>query len=103
MPEPRSQKELDRYRRLLDHQITLDNLMWEERIRDALPSGWNFLEEDIRVGPHRTKTTLRLDTDVIKAFRKTGPGYQQLINAVLRKYLLAVEAGQVKTRREVYG
>jgi len=37
-------------------------------------------------------TTIRLDADVMSAFRAAGAGWQTRINAVLRK---AVQAGQV--------
>jgi len=42
--------------------------------------------------PVKTATTLRLDTDVLTAFRDAGAGWQTRINAVLRE---AVQAGRV--------
>ena len=35
----------------------------------------------------KVSTTLRIDADVIEAFRATGPGWQSRINQVLRKSL----------------
>ncbi len=42
-------------------------------------------------GPQKESTkdqiTLRLDHDVVKHFKATGPGWQSRINAALRRYL----------------
>lgn len=35
----------------------------------------------------KVSTTIRLDQDVLKGFRKTGPGWQSRINAALRDWL----------------
>lgn len=73
-----------------------DNLMhsWLDR---SLPNDWNFLNCKDPIDPHKTRVTLRLDTDMLKWFRKLGPGYQKRINQVLRVYFTAVIAGEVKT------
>jgi len=42
--------------------------------------------------PTKTATTIRLDTDIVGAFKATGPGWQPRMNAVLRE---AVEQGRV--------
>jgi len=42
--------------------------------------------------PTKTATTIRLDTDIVGAFKATGPGWQPRINAVLRE---AVEQGRI--------
>lgn len=41
----------------------------------------------------KTKVTLRLDTDVLDAFKATGKGWQTRINDLLRE---AVASGRVK-------
>ena len=41
----------------------------------------------------KTKVTLRLDTDVLDAFKATGTGWQTRINALLRE---AVASGRLK-------
>ena len=33
----------------------------------------------------KVQTTIRLDADVVEAFKKDGPGWQSRMNAVLRK------------------
>jgi len=42
--------------------------------------------------PTKTPTSIRLDTDVMRAFQAAGKGWQTRINAVLRE---AIETGQV--------
>jgi len=37
----------------------------------------------------KQQITLRLDPDVIDFFKRTGKGYQTMMNAVLRKYVQA--------------
>jgi len=39
------------------------------------------------VGASKTSTTIRLDTDVLEAFRKEGPGWQTRMNLALREWL----------------
>ncbi|THV22970.1 hypothetical protein FAA97_10060 [Peteryoungia ipomoeae] len=35
----------------------------------------------------KVSTTIRLDQDVIEAFRRDGPGWQSRINAALKEWL----------------
>jgi len=67
---------------------------------DALP--WTkeqleFAKPSMRIGRPplenpKISTTIRLDADVIKAFKNTGKGWQPRINAILRE---AVQQGRV--------
>lgn len=55
---------------------------WREKL-DAAP---------VRVGRPtsdrpKISTTIRLDQDVIEAFRREGPGWQSRINAALKEWL----------------
>jgi uncharacterized protein (DUF4415 family) len=38
-------------------------------------------------GSHKTATTIRLDDDVIEAFKATGKGWQTRVNAALKDWL----------------
>jgi len=67
---------------------------WLDR---SLPDDWNYLNSKDPIEPHKTRVTLRLDTDMLKWFRKLGPGYQKRINQVLRVYFTAILAGEVQT------
>ena len=58
-----------------------------ERDKDAarLDIDWSGAEV---VFPETKKAiSIRLDTDIIEFFKRTGPGYQTKINAVLRSYV----------------
>jgi len=72
-----------------------DALPWtDEQLEAAKP----FMRIGVRpvgrpsVANPKVSTTIRLDADVMAAFRHTGAGWQTRINAVLRE---AVEAGRV--------
>jgi uncharacterized protein (DUF4415 family) len=39
------------------------------------------------VGSHKTATTIRLDDDVLDAFKATGQGWQTRLNAALKDWL----------------
>lgn len=39
------------------------------------------------LGRHKTATTIRLDDDVLDAFKATGRGWQTRVNAVLKEWL----------------
>ncbi|SEQ40378.1 BrnA antitoxin family protein [Thalassovita taeanensis] len=68
----------------------------ESWIDQSLPSEWDGLEATHPVARPKTRVTLRLDTDMVKWFRRLGPGYGARINLVLRIYWAALVAGQVK-------
>ncbi len=51
--------------------------------------GDDFFAEAVSWPTHKQQTTLRLDPDVIDFFKKSGKGYQTMMNAVLRKYVQA--------------
>lgn len=65
-------------------------------IDESLPKDWNGLETWEPVPRHKTRVTVRLDTDMVRWFRKLGPGYGARINRVLRIYWTALMAGHVK-------
>jgi uncharacterized protein (DUF4415 family) len=51
-------------------------------------SGWRRVSELVPA-ENKQQITLRLDTDVIEFFRRTGRRYQSRINAALREYVNA--------------
>jgi len=65
----------------------------------SLPDFWTGLEWDVPIDRHKTRVTLRLDTDMVRWFRKLGPGYQARMNRVLRVYWTALLAGHVQAYR----
>ena len=80
-----------------DEIMALQNELYVSWISNSLPMAWDKLDVSDPVEPHKTKVTLRLDDDMLKWFRKMGPGYQARINQVLRLYWRGVRLGQVET------
>jgi len=57
---------------------------------DILPLDDSFFEkETVKLPQKKDSITLRIDHDVLEYFRHHGRGYQTLINAVLKTYMLA--------------
>ena len=67
-------------------QVMMD-FRWPELAASILPAEW----KDIPANPipEKTRITLRVDADVARFYRKTGPGYQARMNDVLRTFMLA--------------
>jgi uncharacterized protein (DUF4415 family) len=61
---------------------------------DIPKQGSDFFAEAILWPGPKKQITLRLDPDVLAFFRKSGRGYQTMINAVLRKYVAVVKGRQ---------
>ena len=84
-----AQKARDKaYAQLQD--LTTDTLLdfrWPQFVQTILPHDWKGISTDPI--PEKTRITLRVDRDVATFFRKTGPGYQTRMNAVLRMFMLA--------------
>jgi uncharacterized protein (DUF4415 family) len=70
-----------------------------EWLDKSLPKDWHGM--DTREGAVRDKTrvTIRLDTDMVRWFRKLGPGYGARINQVLRIYWTALLCGHIKAHQ----
>ena len=75
-----------------------------ERLADEedgpLPEGW---EDTVVVGlPERAQpVNIRIDAEVLRWFKASGPGYQTRMNAVLRAFMHArkkAEGGETKRR-----
>jgi len=54
---------------------------------DSVPFDIDWSEAELVVPPKKQPISIRLDEDVIDWFRRSGPGYQTRINAVLRHYM----------------
>ncbi len=65
---------------------------WIDR---SLPDDWNGMFLDTPIEPKKTRLTIRLDADVVRWFRKLGPGYQRAMNKVLRIYWLSLQSGRI--------
>jgi len=63
-----------------------------EVLSPALQATLGMRRRGPQKSPTKTPTTIRLDDDVMRAFRATGAGWQTRINAALRE---VVRAGRV--------
>jgi len=63
-----------------------------EVLSPDLQKAWGMRTRGPQKAPVKQATTIRLDADVMGAFRQSGKGWQTRINAVLRE---AVAAGRV--------
>jgi uncharacterized protein (DUF4415 family) len=75
---------------------TLQNDLMVEWIDKSLPDDWTGLDYGEPIDRNKTRVTLRMDTDMVRWFRKLGPGYQKRMNRVLRIYWTALLAGHIK-------
>lgn len=66
---------------------------WRDK---SLPQDWTGMDLDDPVERHKTRVTMRMDSDMLAWFRKLGPGYQSRVNRVLRVYWLALICGHVQ-------
>ncbi len=81
------------YHELRDLQSDLAE-HWLER---SLPEDWHGLETSQPLRQVKERVTIRLDADMVRWFRRLGPGYGQRINRVLRLYWMALLSGRVKS------
>ncbi|MEM9851852.1 MAG: BrnA antitoxin family protein [Pseudomonadota bacterium] len=66
--------------------------IWDQRI---VPDIWHrALEAEGQ--PPKTRVTIRLDEDLVKFFRKMGPGWQTTLNAVVRSFVKARLSGIIE-------
>lgn len=79
-----------------DDLMDLQNNLYVAWLQNSVPMEWDKLDTQEPIEPHRTRVTLRLDSDMVKWFRKLGPGYQARINQILRIYWRGVMLGQVE-------
>lgn len=57
-----------------------------------------FARAEVVTPEPKTLLSLRVDSDVVRGFKASGPGYQQRMNHVLREY--ALQAGWVRSDPE---
>jgi uncharacterized protein (DUF4415 family) len=82
--------------------------MTDDEIRAAMASDLDaapeltedFWRNAVLYMPNRkAQLTLRLDSDVVRWFQRSGRGYQTRMNAVLRTYVEAQRPKKARTRK----
>lgn len=84
------------YRFMIDQMMQVEyDLRHAVLHRVVVPHDWNrILSHEPVKGT--TRVTIRLDEDLVRFFRKLGPGWQSKLNAVVRGYVKGRMAGIVK-------
>lgn len=93
MAPSKQEAQAEMYRELRD----LQNDLAEHWLERSLPEDWQGLETSQPLPRVKDRVTIRLDADMLRWFRRLGPGYGQRINRVLRLYWMALLSGQVKS------
>ncbi|MFK7879795.1 BrnA antitoxin family protein [Roseobacter sp.] len=91
---PKSQR--TSHTQLIHELERLQQELSQDWLDQSLPDYWTGLDWEAAVERHKTRVTLRLDTDMVRWFRALGPGYQARINRVLRIYWMALMSGHIK-------
>jgi uncharacterized protein (DUF4415 family) len=79
---PLSKEQKARLAALKDRKIDFSD------IPEAKPGDFQFTARGAFYKPRKDSITLRVDADVLAWFKSKGPGYQTLINALLRDVML---------------
>lgn len=74
----------------------LQGQMRDAWLSDSLPLDWDGLEWESPSPRAKTRVTIRIDSDMLRWFRKMGPGYGPRMNQILRIYWLALLGGGIK-------
>ncbi|MFN3208494.1 MAG: BrnA antitoxin family protein [Roseovarius sp.] len=80
---------------MLQELRELQEVLTEHWLDHSLPDDWEGLESREPIPRPKTRVTIRLDSDMVKWFRRLGPGYGARMNRVLRLYWLALIEGRV--------
>ncbi len=93
-PRGKTQKENFNYFHDLMRQIEWD---LHQVVLDAkrVPKEWNAIAR-ARAPSVKTRITMRVEADVVKFFRKMGPGYQTRMNDVLAAWMHGRIAGLIR-------
>jgi uncharacterized protein (DUF4415 family) len=82
--------------RLLSELRALQADLRDNWLDRSLPEDWDGLDATAPVERMKDKVTLRLDADMVRWFRRLGPGYGARINRVLRIYWTGLITGRIK-------
>ncbi|WP_235824013.1 BrnA antitoxin family protein [Falsiruegeria mediterranea] len=82
------------------HELeALQDGLASEWLDKSLPDDWHGMDTWHGTVRDKTRVTLRLDADMVRWFRKLGPGYQARINQVLRIYWTALLSGHIQAHQ----
>jgi uncharacterized protein (DUF4415 family) len=88
------------YRFFYDQMLALEHdLRHAVLYQKVVPHDWNSIIDREPV-KGTTRVTIRLDEDLVRFFRKLGPGWQKTLNGVVRAYVKGRMAGIIKDVEE---
>lgn len=64
-----------------------ENPEWTDEMFANARRGTSAAKRGRPVGSNKVSTTIRLDADIVEAFRADGKGWQSRINSALREWL----------------
>lgn len=97
LADTRTKTQAEHYRDYQETLLELQRALKETWALESLPDGWDALESKNPTTHNKTKITIRLDSEMLRWFRKLGPGYQARINQVLFIYWKSYLSGTVRT------
>ena len=67
---------------------------------DLIPSGWHEIAGKGSFRPRKARLGVAFDADMVKWYRAMGHGYQAWMNAVVRIFMRATIAKEVRLRKD---
>ena len=89
-------KKREAHTRMLYELETLQNGLRDDWLSDSLPLDWSGMEFDDPSPRPLTRVTIRLDSEMVRWFRRMGPGYGPRMNRILMIWWLALLGGGIK-------
>ena len=90
-------KRSDAQSQLMQQLEELQTSMRDNWLEDSLPDDWQGMEHWYPSRRPTTRVTIRLDTEMVRWFRKTfGHGYGQRMNLILGIYWAGLLSGTIK-------
>ena len=84
------------YTRMLYELEALQGELRDSWLLDSLPLDWGGMEYGDPSPRPKTRVTIRLDSEMVRWFRRMGPGYGPRMNQVLMIWWLALLGGGIK-------
>lgn len=92
----RTKSEERSYALMLEELQELETWNAQRRLRAAhVPQDWAGIPRAAPARAKKTRVTAAYDADLVRWFRAHGPGYQAVMNRVLRAYMLLLLSKEI--------
>ena len=95
--QPKTQIQRDARFAMFKDLASLQDELRDVWIDKSIPDDWDGMDIHAPVERHKTRVTIRLDSDMVRWFRKLGPNYGMRLNRILRVYWMALISGRIKS------